>query len=123
MAIHLYQSKKVQRYIGQRVYDDLPWAEELKKQCPEVTEEPKMDKRAAFGWCVDGLSVGLCQVVQPAGSRPAVPDPGEPRPSRRPGWCGADAPLSGSHLGRRARTTGRPGWWGRPPVSGSDPDE
>ena len=28
MAIHLYQSKKVQRYIGQRVYDDLPWAED-----------------------------------------------------------------------------------------------
>lgn len=28
MPIHLYQSKKVQRYIGQRVYDDLAWAED-----------------------------------------------------------------------------------------------
>ena len=28
MPIHLYQSKKAQRYIGQQVYDDLPWAEE-----------------------------------------------------------------------------------------------
>jgi len=28
MPIHLYQSKKVQRYIGECVYDDLPWAEE-----------------------------------------------------------------------------------------------
>lgn len=28
MPIHLYQSKKAQRYIGQRVYDDLPWAEQ-----------------------------------------------------------------------------------------------
>ncbi|WMJ74587.1 hypothetical protein RCC89_15650 [Cytophagaceae bacterium ABcell3] len=28
MSIHLYQSQKVQRYIGKGVYDDLPWAED-----------------------------------------------------------------------------------------------
>ena len=28
MPIHLYQSKKAQRYIGQQVYDDLSWAED-----------------------------------------------------------------------------------------------
>lgn len=27
MAIHLYQSKKAQRYIGKGIYDDLPWVE------------------------------------------------------------------------------------------------
>jgi hypothetical protein len=26
MPIHLYQSKKVQRYIGNKIYDDVPWA-------------------------------------------------------------------------------------------------
>jgi hypothetical protein len=26
MPIHLYQSKKTQRYIGKQVYDDLPWS-------------------------------------------------------------------------------------------------
>jgi hypothetical protein len=27
MPIHLYQSKKAQRYIDEQVYDDLPWVE------------------------------------------------------------------------------------------------
>lgn len=32
MPIHLYQSKKAQRYLGQRVYDDLPRSEEMLDQ-------------------------------------------------------------------------------------------
>lgn len=28
MPIHLYQSKKAKRYIGQQIYHDLPWAED-----------------------------------------------------------------------------------------------